>query len=106
MFDTWHPAAAPELVSWLVRCRHRCCRCRVLRRGATRSLSIDRVGRISTRLRSPNGWRSLAAESPAIFPEHVVAESTRVSLGQALEPFKRASTIEAFPCFGDALRNR
>ncbi|HEX2783362.1 MAG TPA: DUF222 domain-containing protein, partial [Ilumatobacteraceae bacterium] len=47
----------------------------------------------------------LAAESPAIFPEHVVAEATRVSLGRALEPFKRASAIEAFPRFGDALRS-
>jgi len=46
----------------------------------------------------------LAAQSPAIFPEHVVATATRVSLGRALEPFKRASAIEAFPCFGDALR--
>ena len=34
---------------------------------------------------------ALAAESPAIFPEHVVATATRVSLGQAIEPFKRAA---------------
>ncbi len=46
---------------------------------------------------------ALAAESPAIFPEHVVATATRVSLGQALEPFKRAAAIDAFPQFGTAL---
>jgi hypothetical protein len=48
---------------------------------------------------------ALAAESPSIFPEHVVATATRVSLGQALEPFKRAAAIEAFPQFGEALAN-
>ncbi|MGZ4793214.1 MAG: DUF222 domain-containing protein [Ilumatobacteraceae bacterium] len=46
---------------------------------------------------------ALAAESPAIFPEHVVATATRVSLGQALEPFKRAAAIDSFPQFGTAL---
>ncbi len=45
----------------------------------------------------------LAAESPAIFPEHVVATTTRVSLGQALQPFNRATAIDALPQFGDAL---
>jgi hypothetical protein len=48
---------------------------------------------------------ALAAESPAIFPEHVVAKATRVSLGQALEPFKRAAAIGIFPQFGEALAN-
>jgi hypothetical protein len=47
----------------------------------------------------------LAVASPAIFPEHLVATATRVSLGQALQPFKRAATIEAMPQFGDALAN-
>ncbi|MGZ6992799.1 MAG: hypothetical protein ACXVKJ_16940, partial [Ilumatobacteraceae bacterium] len=46
---------------------------------------------------------ALAAESPAIFPEHVVATATRVSLGQALEPFKRVAAIDFFPQFGTAL---
>ncbi len=46
---------------------------------------------------------ALAAESPAILPEHVVATATRVSLGQALEPFKRAAVIDTFPQFGTAL---
>ncbi len=46
---------------------------------------------------------ALALESPAISPEHVVATATRVSLGQAMEPFKRATTIESMPEFGEAL---
>ena len=46
---------------------------------------------------------ALAVESPAIFPEHVVATATRVSLGQALEPFKRAAAVDMFPQFGEAL---
>ena len=46
---------------------------------------------------------ALAVESPEISPEHVVATATRVSLGQAMEPFKRATTIEALPEFGEAL---
>ncbi|MBK5334076.1 MAG: DUF222 domain-containing protein [Ilumatobacteraceae bacterium] len=45
----------------------------------------------------------LAAASPAIFPEHVLADATRVSLGQALQPFKRAAAIETMPSFGTAL---
>lgn len=45
----------------------------------------------------------LAAMSPEIFPEHVVAKATRVSLGQAMQPFKRAEAIEAMPAFGEAL---
>ena len=45
----------------------------------------------------------LASESPAISPEHVLADATRVSLGQALQPFKRATAIETMPSFGTAL---
>lgn len=32
---------------------------------------------------------ALAAASPEIFPEHLVATTTRVSLGQALQPANR-----------------
>lgn len=45
----------------------------------------------------------LATATPAIFPEHVVATATNVSLGQALQPFKRAAAIETLPQFGPAL---
>ncbi len=46
---------------------------------------------------------ALAAESPAVSPEHVLANATRVSLGEALQPFKRGAAIDALPQFGDAL---
>ncbi len=45
----------------------------------------------------------LAVDSPAIFPEDVVAKATRVSLGQGMQSFKRAAAIEALPQFGVAL---
>ena len=45
----------------------------------------------------------LAVEESTIFPEHVVATATRVSLGHATEPFKRAAAIEAMPQLGRAL---
>lgn len=47
----------------------------------------------------------LAAEAPEIFPEQVVAEATRVSLGKALQPFKRAKALAALPTFDSALAN-
>ena len=46
---------------------------------------------------------ALAVVSPEIFPEHVVATATRVSLGQAMQPFRRAEAIAAMPAFGTAL---
>jgi hypothetical protein len=45
----------------------------------------------------------LAVTSPEMCPEHVVATATRVSLGQAMQPFRRAGAIEAMPSFGEAL---
>ena len=45
----------------------------------------------------------LAAAESTILPEQVVATATRVSLGHAAEPFKRAAAIEAMPPLGDAL---
>jgi hypothetical protein len=46
---------------------------------------------------------ALALVSPEIFPENVVATATRVSLGQALQQFKRGTALDAMPAFGDAL---
>jgi hypothetical protein len=46
---------------------------------------------------------ALAVTSPVIFPEHTMATATRVSLGQGMQPFKRAGAIEAMPIFGEAL---
>jgi Domain of unknown function (DUF222) len=46
---------------------------------------------------------TLAIASSEVLPENVVATATRVSLGQAMQPFKRASAIEAMPSFGEAL---
>ena len=57
----------------------------------------------STKLAVAKRLAALAEGSPAISPEHVMASATRVSLGQALEPFRRATAIDAFPQFGDAL---
>ncbi len=45
----------------------------------------------------------LAVASPAIFSEHVVATATRVSLGQAMQPFTRGSAITVMPSLGEAL---
>lgn len=41
-------------------------------------------GSVATRL------TGLAVASPTILPEHVLADATRVSLDQGLQPFKRA----------------
>ena len=46
---------------------------------------------------------ALAVVSPVIFPENVMATATRVSLGQAMQPFKRGAAIVAMPSFGEAL---
>ena len=46
---------------------------------------------------------ALAAQIPAVFPEQVVATATRVSLSEALTPFKRGAALDALPVFGDAL---
>jgi hypothetical protein len=45
----------------------------------------------------------LARLRPEISPEHTVADATRVSLGRANEPFRRAAAVEAMPAFGQAL---
>lgn len=45
----------------------------------------------------------LATESPGIFPEQIVADATRVTLTQAMQPFRRAKAVELLPQFGAAL---
>jgi hypothetical protein len=45
----------------------------------------------------------LAAETPGIFPEQMVADATRISLSQAIQPFRRAAAVELLPGFGAAL---
>ncbi|MEP7114677.1 MAG: DUF222 domain-containing protein, partial [Ilumatobacteraceae bacterium] len=57
----------------------------------------------ATKITVAQRLNELAAESPAIFPEDVVAKATRVSLGQGMQSFKRAAAIEALPEFGPAL---
>jgi hypothetical protein len=46
---------------------------------------------------------ALAAEEPGIFPEQMVADATRVTLTQAIQPFRRAAAVELLPEFGEAL---
>ena len=46
----------------------------------------------------------LATETPGIFPEQIVADATRVSLTQAIQPFQRAKAVELLPEFGDGTR--
>ena len=73
--------------------------CTQVLQGLSRLIAWAEAGKITVAQR----LAALAAESPTIFPEHVVSSATRVSLGQATEPFKRAALIEAMPRFGDAL---
>jgi uncharacterized protein DUF222 len=68
-----------------------------------------------TRLNSLRSWvesrclavaqrlNQLAEESPAIFPEQIVAEATPVTLGQTLQPFRRVDAVGLLPEFGAAL---
>jgi hypothetical protein len=45
----------------------------------------------------------LSQQDPGIFPEQIVADATRVTLTQALQPFRRAEAVELLPEFGAAL---
>jgi hypothetical protein len=45
----------------------------------------------------------LTVETPGIFPEQIVADATRVTLTQAIQPFRRAEAVELLPDFGAAL---
>jgi hypothetical protein len=82
------------------------------------SLAMSDTTRCSTLLSQLNGLRSwvesrtlavtqrlneLANETPGIFPEQIVADATRVSLSQAIQPFRRAEAVELLPAFGMAL---
>ncbi|HEY0521724.1 MAG TPA: DUF222 domain-containing protein [Ilumatobacteraceae bacterium] len=55
------------------------------------------------KIRAAQRLAVLAAASPSISPEHVVASATRVSIGQGMQTFKRSAAIDAMPAFGDAL---
>lgn len=57
----------------------------------------------SQRLRVARRLEQIAVGRPEVFPEQIVAESTRVSLGEALIAFQRADTVRELPSFGDSL---
>ena len=46
----------------------------------------------------------LASEAPAMFPERVVADVTRVSVMEASRQFERAKTLATIPALGEATR--
>ena len=64
---------------------------------ALRSWAESRALAVTRRL------NELADETPGIFPEQILADATRVSLTQALQPFRRAEAVELMPEFGAAL---
>ena len=91
-----------ELVEWLGGIDVACAdpeSCTEVLQGLSRLIAWSE----STKVAVAKRLAVIAAESPAICPEHLVATATRVSLGQALEPFKRAIALDAFPQFGEAL---
>jgi hypothetical protein len=73
--------------------------CRGVLQGLARLISwaesrqIDVVGRLE----------QIAALQPEVSPEHVVADATRVSLGEALVAFQRAETVGELPEFAASL---
>ncbi len=90
------------LVEWLAAIDVSCAdvdSCAAVLQGLSRLVSWAEAGKLGVAQR----LAALAVDSPSIFPEHVVASATRVSLGQAMEPFKRAAAIDALPQFGEAL---
>ncbi len=74
------------------------------------------VGAVVGDVRRVRGWldsievaaarrlSELGAESPSMFPEHIVAEAARVTLTEASKRFDRAQTTAAFPQLGAALQ--
>lgn len=74
------------------------------------------VAGVLTDVRRVRGWldsievaasrrlAELAATSPSMFPEHIVAEAARVSLTEASKGFDRAQTTAAIPQLGAALQ--
>jgi hypothetical protein len=75
--------------------------CTQVLQGLSRLIAWAEAGKVCVAER----LAALSVGSPEICPEHVVATATNVSLGQALQPFKRATAIEALPQFGPALAN-
>ena len=73
--------------------------CTTVLHGLSRLVAWAEAGKVGVAQR----LAVLAVDSPSIFPEHVVATATRVSLGRALEPFKRVAAIDVVPQFGVAL---
>ncbi|MEY2582055.1 MAG: hypothetical protein QOE09_1904 [Ilumatobacteraceae bacterium] len=73
--------------------------CTQVLRGLSRLIAWAEAGTVAVAER----LAELSVGSPTILPEHVVATATNVSLGQAMQPFKRAAAIEALPQFGPAL---
>ncbi len=73
-------------------------RCTRVLQGLSRLIAWAEAGKVAVAQR----LEVLAAEGSTILPEQVVATATRVSLGRAAEPFKRAAAIEAMPSLGDA----
>ena len=73
--------------------------CTQVLRGLSRLIAWAEAGKLGVAQR----LAALSVGSPEIFPEHIVATATNVSLGQALQPFKRATAVETLPQFGSAL---
>ena len=73
------------------------------------------IERVLTDVRRVRGWldsievasarrlSELASESPSLFPERMVADAARVSLGEASKGFDRAKTTSAIPELGVVL---
>ena len=73
-------------------------------RDATRPNStLSGRGSNPARSPSPDASTNSPTETPGIFPEQILADATRVSLTQAMQPFKRAEAVELMPEFGAAL---
>ena len=85
---------------------------------AEAQLSVSNAAQCATLLARLNSLRSwvescslavtkrlneLATQEPGIFPEQIVADTTRVSLNQAIQPFRRIAAVELLPEFGAAL---
>jgi hypothetical protein len=73
--------------------------CRAVLHGLTRLIAWAEA----TKLAVADRLNALHAASAGVDPGQVVADATRVSLTQALQPFQRAETTKAMPMFGKAL---
>ena len=82
--DKYAELATETTTASLAVSSHQHCATLLSQLNALRSWTESRTLAVTRRL------NELAAESPGIFPEQTVADATRVSLTQALQPFKRA----------------